>query len=153
MPCNRSSRSSKRVGWLVSHQTLGKMSPSEHGAINAEELLPLAIRRSAYWIRMVGLAKPQLQPHTDSGLATQGSGISATVRRLASTKDRYLTLHDLEIPTERISQLDLPRSFTFDPKKRRTCNDDSDASCTRDRDVQAVEAIQELHSSRRVLRT
>jgi hypothetical protein len=39
MPCNRSSRSSKRVGWLVSHQTLGKMSPAEHGAINAEELL------------------------------------------------------------------------------------------------------------------
>jgi hypothetical protein len=74
MPCNRSSRSSKRVDWLVSHQTLGKMSPAEHGAISAEELL-----RWQYVDRRIGLEWQVLRNPSCSltlipALATQGSG-------------------------------------------------------------------------------
>lgn len=78
---------------VASHQMIGKTGSGRHGAIIGRKLLPW---QYVNW--RIALYKDR------------ATNPWWSYESLVSTKGCYLTLHDLEIPAKRISQLDLPRS-------------------------------------------
>lgn len=58
----------------------------------------------------------------------------------------------LAIPAKRVGKLHLMRGFAFRFEQARTCNKNASASRARCSNVESIQAVEELHSMRRIFR-